>query len=151
MTGASTLGIMSPKLLLVAERAKRDPNGRILALAHLIDIAALRRAYQRQRNDAAVGVDGMTKKEYGLNLAERLQDLLVAGLRLPIASSFAVAHSFGIKCRSAALTPHAGSPPVIEIGPMSSSRLGISLARSIHCRWLVVPRTRPRKMESSSF
>jgi len=75
MTGATTSGIMSPGLLLVAERAKREPNGRILALAHLIDIAALRRAYQRQRNDAAVGMDGMTKKEYGRNLAEHLQEL----------------------------------------------------------------------------
>ncbi len=75
MSGATTSGRMSPGLLLVAERAKRDPNGKILALAHLIDIAALRRAYDRQRKDAAVGVDGMTKKEYGQNLEERLKDL----------------------------------------------------------------------------
>ena len=75
MSGATTSGRMSPGLLLVAERAKRDPNGKILALAHLIDIAALRRAYDRQRKDAAVGVDGMTKKEYGQNLEERQKDL----------------------------------------------------------------------------
>ena len=75
MSGATTSGRMSPGLLLVAERAKKDPNGKILALANLIDIAALRRAYDRQRKDAAVGVDGMTKTEYGQNLAERLKDL----------------------------------------------------------------------------
>ena len=49
MTGAMTSGNMSPELLKVAERAKRDPSARILALAHSIDIAALRRAYGRQR------------------------------------------------------------------------------------------------------
>lgn len=61
MSGATTSGRMSPGLLLVAERVKRDPNGKILALAHLIGIAALRRAYDRQRKDAAVGVDRMPR------------------------------------------------------------------------------------------
>lgn len=75
MSGATTSGRMSPELLLVAERAKRDPSGKILALAHLIDIAALCRAYERQRKGAAVGVDGMTQTEHGQNLAERLKDL----------------------------------------------------------------------------
>ena len=36
---------------------------------------ALRRAYHRLRKDAAVGVDGVTKEEYGENLEENLQDL----------------------------------------------------------------------------
>lgn len=75
MTGATMSESMSPGPLLVAERARRDPNGKLLSLAHFIDIAVLRRAYDRQRKDAAVGVDGMTKKEYGQNLAERLEDL----------------------------------------------------------------------------
>lgn len=75
MTGATTPGNMSPELRKVAERARRDPNGRILSLAHLLDIAALRRAYDRQRKDAAVGVDGVTKEEYGQELEVRLADL----------------------------------------------------------------------------
>ena len=75
MTGAKTSGNMSTGLLKVAERARRDPKGRILSLAHLIDIAALGRAYDRQRKDAAVGVDGVTKEQYGSNLEANLQDL----------------------------------------------------------------------------
>jgi hypothetical protein len=54
---------MSPELRKVAERARRDPNARILSLAHLIDIAALLRAFDRQRRGAAVGVDGIAKEQ----------------------------------------------------------------------------------------
>jgi group II intron reverse transcriptase/maturase len=41
----------------------------------LIDVPALTRAYHRQRGDAAVGVDGVTKNEYGQDLAGNLQGL----------------------------------------------------------------------------
>jgi RNA-directed DNA polymerase len=75
MTNAKTLETMSPELRKVAERARRDPNARILSLAHLVDIDALGRAYARQRKDAAVGVDGMTKEQYGQDLGARLHDL----------------------------------------------------------------------------
>jgi group II intron reverse transcriptase/maturase len=47
----------------------------MLALAHHIDQAALERAYHRIRKDAAVGVDGVTKEEYGRDLEENLADL----------------------------------------------------------------------------
>ena len=65
MTNASTLETMSPELLKVVERAQREPEGRFHSLAHLIDVPALERAYQRMRKDAAVGVDGVTKEQYG--------------------------------------------------------------------------------------
>jgi RNA-directed DNA polymerase len=41
----------------------------------LIDVPALGRAYRRQRSDAAVGVDGVTKEQYGQALEDSLQDL----------------------------------------------------------------------------
>jgi hypothetical protein len=44
-------------------------------VAHLIDVAALERAYHRQRKDAAVGVDGVTKQVYGRDLDVNLRDL----------------------------------------------------------------------------
>jgi len=66
---------MSPGLLKVAERARRDPNARFNSLAHLVDEAALGRAYDRIRKDAAVGVDGITKEEYGWQLEENLREL----------------------------------------------------------------------------
>jgi group II intron reverse transcriptase/maturase len=47
----------------------------LFSLAHHIDVDALRRAYNRIRGDAAVGVDGVTKEQYGVNLEDNLQDL----------------------------------------------------------------------------
>ena len=75
MSNASTLGSMSPGLQEVVERARREPEGRFHSLAHLLDVPALARAYRRQRRGAAVGVDGVTKEEYGRELETRLRDL----------------------------------------------------------------------------
>src|SRR2546429_2630662 len=75
MTNVSTLDGMSPGLGKVVERAQCEPEGRFHALAHLIDVPALERAYRRQRADAAVGVDGITKEQYGRELAAHLQGL----------------------------------------------------------------------------
>ena len=75
MSDASTSGTMSPELLKVAERAKREPEGRFHSLAHLLEVPALERAYHRQRKSAAVGVDGITKETYGQDLEARLRDL----------------------------------------------------------------------------
>lgn len=76
MTSCSDGGsLMSPGLLKVAERAKRDPNARFNSLAHLVDEVALGRAFSRIRKDAAVGVDGITKEQYGQRLEENLLGL----------------------------------------------------------------------------
>jgi len=75
MTDAMTSQDVSPGLTKVAERAKRHPDQRILALAHLIDEPALERAYRSLRKDAAVGVDGITVEQYGEQLATNLQVL----------------------------------------------------------------------------
>ena len=75
MREAKTSRRMSTGLQKVVERARRDPKERILSLAHRIDVPALERAYRRLRNDAAVGVDGVTKAEYGRDLEPRLRDL----------------------------------------------------------------------------
>lgn len=75
MTDAPTSATMSPQLLKVAERAKRDPNAQFNSLAHLIDVPALRRAYWGIRKGAAVGVDGVSKEDYGADLEANLQAL----------------------------------------------------------------------------
>ena len=75
MSDATTSANKSPELVKVAERAKRHPEQRILALAHLIDEPALERAYRSLRRDAAVGVDGVTVEQYGGQLAANLQAL----------------------------------------------------------------------------
>lgn len=66
---------MSPELLRVAERAKQDPNTRFNSLAHLLNIEALKRSFERIRKNAAVGVDGMTKDQYEQDLQRNLADL----------------------------------------------------------------------------
>lgn len=75
MTDASTSESMSPGLLRVAERARREPHARFHSLAHLIDVEALRRAFHAQDAQAAPGVDGVTKAQYGEQLETNLQDL----------------------------------------------------------------------------
>ena len=72
MKGAKTSGNMSPGLLRVMERARRNANERQFSLAHLIDVEALRRSYNRISKEAAVGV---TKAEYGQDLDENLKSL----------------------------------------------------------------------------
>ena len=75
MSEAKTSERMSPGLQRVMERARRHPHDRQFALAYLIDVEALRRSYHRLRNQAAVGVDGVTKAAYGRDLEANLQDL----------------------------------------------------------------------------
>lgn len=68
MTVAQKAEAMSPKLLKVRERVKRDPEVRFTSLAHLVDEEALKRAFERLRKRAAPGVDGVTKERYGEDL-----------------------------------------------------------------------------------
>ena len=75
MTDASTSLDMSPELQKVAERAKREPAAKFHSLAHLMDADLLARAFHRLRKDAAVGVDGVTKEQYGEDLERKLTDL----------------------------------------------------------------------------
>lgn len=75
MATAQTVGDVSPGLMKVMERAKRDPKVRFTSLAHLLDEQALRRAYDRLRKDAAAGVDGITKEQYGQELEQNLRGL----------------------------------------------------------------------------
>jgi len=76
MADATTSVTMSPELQRVAERAKRDPSAKILALARFIDQAALERAHGRLRKDAAVGVDGVSVESFGQQLQDNVRGLL---------------------------------------------------------------------------
>jgi len=75
MSDAGTSANVLPGLLKVAERAKREPEARMLALAHHVDEVLMTAAYRRIRKDAAVGVDGVTKEQYGEHLEENLRVL----------------------------------------------------------------------------
>lgn len=63
MSDAKTSERRSPKLQKVVARAREHPKERIFSLAHRIDVPALERAFHRLREDAAVGVDGVSKAE----------------------------------------------------------------------------------------
>jgi RNA-directed DNA polymerase len=75
MTDALTSLDMSTGLRKVADRAKREPAARFHSLAHLIDEGLLAGAFARLRSNAAVGVDGITKEQYGQDLQNKLRDL----------------------------------------------------------------------------
>jgi RNA-directed DNA polymerase len=59
----------------VREAAKRDGKLQFTALLHHVTIELLRDSYLRLKKKAAPGVDGVTWKEYGQGLEERLKDL----------------------------------------------------------------------------
>lgn len=73
MSDAKTSQNMLLKLMKVAERAKREPETRIFSLAHLVDEDLMKEAFRRIRKDAAVGVDGVTKEQYGARLEDNLR------------------------------------------------------------------------------
>jgi RNA-directed DNA polymerase len=75
MTDALTSLGMSTGLRKVAERAEREPEARFHSLAHLIDEELLADVYRRLRGAAAVGLDGITKEQYGQDLQSNLRDL----------------------------------------------------------------------------
>ena len=69
---------MSTNLTWIGERARKEPDLVFSSLYHHVtDVDNLRACYDALDGNKAVGVDGVTKKEYGRNLNENLQDLSV--------------------------------------------------------------------------
>jgi hypothetical protein len=60
----------------IAQRSRQSPSMVWTTLAHHIDVEWLAEAYRRTRKDGAVGVDGVTAKEYEANLLGNLESLL---------------------------------------------------------------------------
>jgi retron-type reverse transcriptase len=68
---------VSTKLQWVAQQSARYPEKVITSLAHLMDVDLLFAAYCKTRKDGAVGVDGVTAREYAEHLDENLVKLHV--------------------------------------------------------------------------
>lgn len=66
---------MSPGLDRLRKRAKENKSEKFTSLLHHIKADSLEKAYFALRRDAAIGVDGVTWKEYGEDLQARLVDL----------------------------------------------------------------------------
>ena len=67
---------MSTELTRIGEKARKEPALVFTSLYHHVtDVDNLRACYDALPGDRAVGVDGVTKGEYGANLEENLQGL----------------------------------------------------------------------------
>jgi RNA-directed DNA polymerase len=66
---------VSTKLQQIAQQAVRYPSLVFMTLMHLIDVDFLREAYRRTSKSGAPGVDGVTAKEYAVDLEANLLDL----------------------------------------------------------------------------
>ncbi len=67
---------MSTNLERIGEKARNDPELVFTSLYHHVsDVDNLRACYDALPKDRAVGVDGVTKEEYGKNLEANLHDL----------------------------------------------------------------------------
>lgn len=76
MAGRSSPTTISTRLERIAKLASDAPTMKISTLAHNIDLDLLEEAYRRTRKDGARGVDGLSAKEYAVNLQANLQSLL---------------------------------------------------------------------------
>jgi group II intron reverse transcriptase/maturase len=66
---------VSSDLDRVRQAARKDKDVRFTALLHHVSVDRLREAYRAISPGAAPGVDGVTWRDYGLDLEENLQDL----------------------------------------------------------------------------
>jgi len=64
------------KLILIAERAKREPAFQFVSLAHLLDAGYLKGSYLELGRDRASGVDGVSWQKYGEDLEKNLESLV---------------------------------------------------------------------------
>jgi len=67
---------VSTNLTWIGEKARNEPDLVFTSLYHHVtDVDNLRDCYEALDDDKAVGVDGVTREEYGKDLEENLQDL----------------------------------------------------------------------------
>ena len=62
---------MATELARIAELSAQNPTMVFTSIAHLINVKLLRECHEKMDGDKAVGIDGVTKEEYGKNLEEK--------------------------------------------------------------------------------
>ena len=67
---------MATKLERITQLSKENPDMVFTSIGHLIDMEMLKDCHAKMDKDKAVGIDGITKEEYGRKLEENLTDLL---------------------------------------------------------------------------
>ena len=67
---------MSTDLTRIGEKARKEPHLVFTTLYHHVtDVDNLRACYDALEADKAIGVDGVSKEQYGKELAQNLEDL----------------------------------------------------------------------------
>jgi hypothetical protein len=64
------------KLSLISEHAKREPQLQFTSLVHLLNMGFLKDCYNSLNRNKAVGIDGVSWKEYGENLDDNVERLI---------------------------------------------------------------------------
>lgn len=67
---------MATKLARIAQLSQENPKMVFTSLGHLINKEMLRDCHVKMDSDKAVGIDGITKEEYGKHLEENLEKLV---------------------------------------------------------------------------
>ena len=67
---------MAAELARIVELSVQNPTMVFISITHLINIKLLRECHEKMDGDKAVGIDGVTKEEYGEDLEENLADLV---------------------------------------------------------------------------
>ena len=67
---------METKLARISQLSKENPDMVFTSLGHLINKEMLENCHVQMDGTKAVGIDGVTKEEYGRNLEENLEALI---------------------------------------------------------------------------
>lgn len=67
---------METKLARISQLSSENPDMVFTSIGHLIDKEMLKDCHRKMDGDKAVGIDGVTKEEYGRNLEENLEKLV---------------------------------------------------------------------------
>ena len=67
---------METKLERITQLSKENPDMVFTSIGHLINVEMLKECHMKMDGKKAVGIDGVTKEEYGRNLDENLRDLV---------------------------------------------------------------------------
>ena len=67
---------METKLERITQLSKENPDMVFTSIAHMINMDMLKGCHAKMDGNKAVGIDGMTKEEYGKDLEKNLADLL---------------------------------------------------------------------------
>ncbi len=69
-------GTMETKLARISQLSSENPDMVFTSIGHLINKELLKECHEKMDGNKAVGIDGVTKEEYGRNLDENLEKLV---------------------------------------------------------------------------